>query len=192
VLLTELEGNGSQDVTGVAQALTRRVAGCDLLVVCSPTYKATYTGLLKAFADGFESGLLVGKVAVPLMLYGDPRHAMAADVHLRPLLIELGASCPTAAVTLLDGNGLEIDGLQYVEVFKTEPNNLMEIETAMKLAWCMRINSVHRGFLVTLGNFKQNTRSFCFMHVISCINGDQLLAMCKEVQRGGAVPDIVK
>lgn len=91
-----------------------------------------------------------------------------------------------------DNNGLEIDGLQFAEVFKIGVNRLMEVESAMKLAWCMRINSIHRGQIITLGDFKKNTRAFCHMHVISCINGDQFLAMCKEVQRSNAVPDLIK
>ena len=30
------------------------------------------------------------------------RHALAPDVHLRPVLIELGASCPTASLFALE------------------------------------------------------------------------------------------
>jgi FMN reductase len=66
-----------------------------LAVVASPTYKATYTGLLKSFLDPLPSGGLRGVVAVPVMVAADRRHALAVEVHLRPLLIELGATCPT-------------------------------------------------------------------------------------------------
>jgi FMN reductase len=64
-------------------------------VVASPTYKATYTGLLKSFLDGVPTGALQSTIAVPVMVAGDRGHALAVDVHLRPLLLELGASCPT-------------------------------------------------------------------------------------------------
>ena len=40
------------------------------VVVASPTYKATYTGLLKLFLDQFAAGSLAGVVAFPLMLGG--------------------------------------------------------------------------------------------------------------------------
>lgn len=78
--------------------------GLDLLVVASPTYKATYTGLLKVFLDRFPSGGLAGVVAVPLMLGAGQGHALAPELHLKPVLAELGASTPTRALYLPDSS----------------------------------------------------------------------------------------
>jgi FMN reductase len=75
--------------------LTAEVASAGLIVAASPTYKATYTGMLKAFFDRYGSNGLAGSVAVPLMTGGAPIHALAVEVHLRPLLVELGAAVPT-------------------------------------------------------------------------------------------------
>lgn len=72
------------------------------LVVASPTYKATYTGLLKAFLDRYGFGALDGVVAIPVMVGGAPQHAMAGEVHLRPLLVELGAVVPTRSLYVLE------------------------------------------------------------------------------------------
>jgi FMN reductase len=83
----------------------------DLLVVASPTYKATYTGLLKAFFDRFGSNALAGVVAVPLMLGGAPVHTLAVDVHLHPLLLELGASCPTRGLFVLESDLEQLDAV---------------------------------------------------------------------------------
>ncbi len=79
-------------------ALGERVAAADLLVVATPTYKASYTGLLKAFLDRFDSGGLRGVVAVPIFTIGSPAHALAVHFTLRPLLVELGASVPTTGI----------------------------------------------------------------------------------------------
>lgn len=79
-------------------SLIETVAGSDVLIVGSPTYKATYTGLLKSFLDRYGAGGLRGVRAVPLMTGADRCHAMAPDVNLRPLLVELGASVPTASL----------------------------------------------------------------------------------------------
>jgi FMN reductase len=78
------------------------VKSARLVVVASPTYKATYTGLLKLFLDRFAAGSLAGVVAVPLQLGGDWRHALAPEVFLKPVLAEIGASTPTHALYLLD------------------------------------------------------------------------------------------
>ncbi|MGA5757997.1 NADPH-dependent FMN reductase [Nonomuraea bangladeshensis] len=78
------------------------VAEADVLVVASPTYKGTYTGLLKAFLDRLPPAALAGKTAVPLLVMGDPKHALAVEVHLRPLLVELGATVPTPGLAFLE------------------------------------------------------------------------------------------
>lgn len=78
------------------------VRGLDLVVFASPTYKATYTGLLKVFLDRFPSNGLDGVVAVPLMLGAGPGHQLAPEVFLRPVLAELGAVLPTRALYVLD------------------------------------------------------------------------------------------
>jgi FMN reductase len=80
------------------------VTHSDLVIVASPTYKATYTGLLKLFLDRIGGGALGGVTAVPLMLGGHWKHALAVEVHLKPVLVELGASCPTAGLFLLDSD----------------------------------------------------------------------------------------
>jgi FMN reductase len=76
-------------------SLNDQVANGDLLIVATPTYKATYTGLLKAFFDRYPNLGLRGVVAIPVMTGNDPRHAMGLEVSLRPLLVELGAIVPT-------------------------------------------------------------------------------------------------
>jgi FMN reductase len=74
--------------------LTASVASSGVAVFASPTYKATYTGLLKAFLDRYGSNGLAGVVAVPVMTGGWPGHLLAVEVHLRPVLVELGATVP--------------------------------------------------------------------------------------------------
>ncbi|HUD77133.1 MAG TPA: NAD(P)H-dependent oxidoreductase [Streptosporangiaceae bacterium] len=90
---------------GVAE-LVAAVQAADLVVVASPTYKATYTGLLKLFLDRFGAGSMTG-TAVPVMLGGHWKHALAPELLLKPVLVEIGATCPTAGLFLLDS---EFDG----------------------------------------------------------------------------------
>ena len=58
----------------------------ELLVVASPTYKATYTGLLKLFLDQFGAGELGQIPTFALMLGGSPAHALGprTDVATGP------------------------------------------------------------------------------------------------------------
>ena len=83
------------------KAAVATAAASDLLIVASPTYKATYTGVLKLFLDQFagQTGL-AGVVTVPLMLGAGPSHFMAPEVHLKPVLVELGAIVPVQGLYL--------------------------------------------------------------------------------------------
>lgn len=95
---------GSEEVTEV----TANVGKSDVIVIASPTYKATYTGLLKAFLDRYGAGELADSTALLIMTGGDLTHALAADHTLRPLMVELGAAMPTKAFyALMDGSPVE-------------------------------------------------------------------------------------
>jgi FMN reductase len=93
-----LLGRGDPAVAEAVEAFR----AAEVAVVASPTYKATYTGLLKLFLDQVGTGDLAGVVAVPLMLGGGPAHALAPDLLLKPVLVELGATTPTRGLYLID------------------------------------------------------------------------------------------
>jgi FMN reductase len=80
------------------------VRDADLLLVASPTFKGTYTGLLKVFLDRLPYRALLGSCALPLLVMNAPQHALAVDVHLRPLLVELGATVPTPGLAVLESD----------------------------------------------------------------------------------------
>jgi FMN reductase len=89
---------GNAAVVQSVQAVQRM----DVAVFASPTFKATYTGVLKLFLDQFPSDGLAGVTAFPVMLGAGPAHAMAPDLLLKPVLVELGATCPAAGLYLID------------------------------------------------------------------------------------------
>ncbi len=87
------------------------VSGADVLVVASPTYKATYTGVLKLFLDQFGAGSLNGALTFALMLGAAPQHALAPELLLKPVLVEIGGTCPMQGLYLLDSD-VALDGAQ--------------------------------------------------------------------------------
>lgn len=94
-----------------ADAAKERLAGATVAVVATPVYKAAYTGLLKAFLDLYGNDGLAGVVAVPLVVSGSPAHALAGEVHLRPVLVELGAVVPTRSLTVTEAQLADLDGV---------------------------------------------------------------------------------
>jgi FMN reductase len=93
---------------GLAE-LNDAVATSDYVVFASPTYKAAYTGLLKAFLDRYPNSGLAGVTAIPVMTGGSPAHSMAVDTALRPVLVELGASLPTRGLFFVMAQMAELD-----------------------------------------------------------------------------------
>src|SRR3984885_13699303 len=87
------------------------IRSCSLVIVASPTYKASYTGLLKSFLDWFSTTDLLGVTVVPVMTGAGAHHALAVEVHLRPLLVELGATLPTRGLYVTEGELAEADGV---------------------------------------------------------------------------------
>jgi FMN reductase len=93
-----LLGWGDPAVAAAVESVQRS----DVVVVASPTFKATYTGLLKLFLDQVPTDGLAGVVAVPVMLGAGPAHALAPELLLKPVLVEMGATCPTKGLYLVD------------------------------------------------------------------------------------------
>lgn len=94
-----------------AATATRSAA---LVVLATPTYKASYTGLLKLFLDTFPAGSLSHTVVVPLITSGGPAHRHLADIQLRPVLAELGAVVPAPSLLVE-----EADLPQLTELIET-------------------------------------------------------------------------
>lgn len=95
--------------SGCVEQLIAQAVAADVLVVASPTYKATYTGLLKAFLDRFPPGGLGQCFAVPAMVAASRRHAGAVDTYLSPLLLELGATVPARGLFVTESDVDNID-----------------------------------------------------------------------------------
>jgi FMN reductase len=84
------------------------------LVIVSPTYKASYTGILKTFFDLLPPRAFENKAALPLMIGGSPAHSLALDHALVPVLRELGTSHVAQGLFLLDSSFSEVEGhLQF-------------------------------------------------------------------------------
>lgn len=90
---------------------TELVTGADLLLVASPVFKGTYTGLLKVFIDRLPYRALEQAAALPLLAMNSAEHALAVDVHLRPLLVELGATVPTPGLAVLESDLGRLDAV---------------------------------------------------------------------------------
>ena len=95
--------------TGPLREAVADVAGADALVVVTPTFQGSYSGLFKSFLDLVEAGTLRGVPVVLAATGGTERHSLVIEHALRPLLTYLGAlTVPTgvyAATADFGGEG---------------------------------------------------------------------------------------
>jgi FMN reductase len=73
------------DADPAVEAALRTVETADLLVVGSPVYKGSYTGLFKHFIDFIDYRALIGTPVALLATGGSERHALVIEHQLRPL-----------------------------------------------------------------------------------------------------------
>lgn len=85
----------------IARAV-QTVIAADALVIATPIYKASYSGLLKVFLDLLPQSALDRKVVLPLATGGTIAHLLAIDYSLRPVLQALGARHITGGRFVLD------------------------------------------------------------------------------------------
>ena len=88
-----------QDV--LLQAAVERATSATRLVLVTPVYRATYSGVLKAFFDLLPQSALRGSVSLLAATGASPAHYLSLDTGLRTLVASLeGWSAPTVIYAL--------------------------------------------------------------------------------------------
>jgi len=92
------------------------------IIVATPIYKASFSGLLKAALDILPQYALVGKVILPLGTGGSLAHMLALDYALRPVLQSMGARHIVQSHFVLDTllaadtGGINLEGPSLVDL----------------------------------------------------------------------------
>ena len=83
--------------TGGVRPVLDRVLAADALIVVTPVFNGSYSGLFKLFFDVLEAGSLRGRPVLLGATGGTARHSLALEHALRPLFSYLGSlTVPTA------------------------------------------------------------------------------------------------
>lgn len=72
-------------------AANELIAAADAVVIASPVYKASYTGVLKAYIDLLPQKGFEGKLIAPIFIAGTLAHLLSIDYSLKPVLASMGA-----------------------------------------------------------------------------------------------------
>jgi FMN reductase len=126
--LTDLQpalgaANTLDDLDGVPGAIVASILSADLLVVGSPVYKGSYTGLFKHLFDLIDPAALAGKPVLLTATGGGDKHALVIEHQLRPLFgFFEAATLPT---------GIYASGADFVDGVPASPALLARIDRAV-------------------------------------------------------------
>lgn len=84
--------------SGALADAVKVVRDADALIVVTPIFSASYSGLFKSFFDVLDDGLLQGKPVLVAATAGTARHSLALEFALRPLFAYLRAAVVPTAV----------------------------------------------------------------------------------------------
>jgi FMN reductase len=112
-LAVEIAQNFTNGFPGRALAAAQdAVAGADGLIVVTPVFSASYSGLFKSFFDVLDPEALAGKPVLVAATGGSARHSLVLEHALRPLFAYLKAVVvPTGVYAASEDWGAEgLDG----------------------------------------------------------------------------------
>lgn len=78
------------DSPAVAEA-NALIEAADAVIIASPVYKASYSGILKTYLDLLPQKGLDNKIVAPIFIGGTIAHLLSIDYSLKPVLASLGA-----------------------------------------------------------------------------------------------------
>ncbi|WP_370618807.1 FMN reductase [Mumia sp. Pv 4-285] len=93
------------------QSVVDDVVAADGLVVVTPIFTASYSGLFKSFFDVLEKDALAGKPVLVAATAGTARHSLALEHALRPMFAYLRAVIVPTAVFAASEDWGGVDGV---------------------------------------------------------------------------------
>ncbi len=112
--------------TGIKQ-IAKSIEEADGVIIGSPVYKASYTGILKSLIDLLPESAFKGIPVLPLMVGGSKAHLLAIDFALKPLITTLKGRA-TQGTYIIDNQIDKENSLQPItdQDIQTRLNNDLE------------------------------------------------------------------
>lgn len=115
-----------------------KVAEADVVILASPVYKASYSGVLKTFLDLLPQKGLEHKIVFPLFIGGSIAHLLVINYALNPVVSALGGTIIMQGVYAVDqwigrleGGGFELN--EEVMLRLTEALDKLMCELELRL-----------------------------------------------------------
>lgn len=105
-----------------------QVEEADIIILLTPIYKASYTGILKTYLDLLPQKALLGKIILPIAVGGSIGHLLALEYALKPVLAVLGATTIAHSVYIVDKQIIRLEDGS----FAIEEEAINRLDVALK------------------------------------------------------------
>jgi FMN reductase len=102
----------------------KKVENSNIIVILTPVYKASFSGVLKTYLDLLPQNSLEGKTIIPIAIGGTLGHLLMIDYALKPVLAALGATHILKGVYILDSQIKKLGNNRYE--LESEAKNRLE------------------------------------------------------------------
>jgi FMN reductase len=115
------------------QGVIKKIQEAQAVILATPVYKASFTGVLKALLDLLPRDALVDKPILPIAVGGTLAHLLVIDYALKPVLAALGAEHILKGIYVLDSQVQTADGEVRLdeEVEKRLQESLQRLSTLL-------------------------------------------------------------
>ncbi|MEB2278795.1 NADPH-dependent FMN reductase [Lysinibacillus xylanilyticus] len=104
----------------------KQVEEADIIILLTPIYKASYTGILKTYLDLLPQKALLGKIILPIAVGGSIGHLLALEYALKPVLAVLGATTIAHSVYIIDKQIIRLEDGSFA--IEEEAINRLDVE----------------------------------------------------------------
>jgi FMN reductase len=118
------------DDTEIIEA-NKKVEDANIIVILTPVFKASFSGVLKTYLDLLPQSGLEGKTILPIAVGGTFGHLLMIDYALKPVLTALGATHILKGAFILD-NQIKKLGNNRFELDSEANNRLVSSLNSIK------------------------------------------------------------
>jgi FMN reductase len=112
-------------------AANKKVEDSNIIVILTPVYKASYSGVLKTYLDLLPQNGLEGKIILPIAVGGTFGHLLMIDYSLKPVFTALGATHILKGAFILDNQNKKLGNNRY-ELDQEAKNRLVASLNSLK------------------------------------------------------------
>ncbi|MEY9978217.1 NADPH-dependent FMN reductase [Lysinibacillus sp. RC79] len=104
----------------------KQVEEADIIILLTPIYKASYSGIIKTYLDLLPQKALHGKIILPIAVGGSIGHLLALEYALKPILAVLGATTIAHSVYIVDKQIIRLEDGKFA--IEEEAINRLDVE----------------------------------------------------------------